>query len=246
MDLKIVVRELVEKGMTREKIIDNLKELGVSDAEKIYDDSLKEGKTTQPSQPSAPSVPASPPSTQSRQAKEKPGESEGVLGEVSLSELSKGKNLFASGEKREKSGENEEEKPSRSKTPEELVAEIKTAPSEGKKAEIKPEELVEDLSEKPKAKARSGEEEPKIVFPTIIEETQEGEKEVVGVKEEPVEEKKTGEEAVEAEAQLDKFAKAPPQSIEEKIDETIALLKALRELNKKILETDRKLLLRVK
>lgn len=47
-------------------------------------------------------------------------------------------------------------------------------------------------------------------------------------------------------AELEKVAAEMPGSSEEKLDDAIALLKALQEVNKKILETNREMLLRLK
>src|SRR3989344_2693674 len=61
MNLKLVVRELIDRGMSREQIVDNLKELGVGDAEGIYEQALSEGKAAKTqAQAPAPRAPFSP------------------------------------------------------------------------------------------------------------------------------------------------------------------------------------------
>ncbi|HIH20349.1 TPA: hypothetical protein HA244_03720 [Candidatus Micrarchaeota archaeon] len=241
MDLKIVVKELIDKGLSKDQIIESLKELGVADAEKIYAEA-----TTAPQSRKAPPVKAPEPAPKA----EKPPAG-GGMGEVSLSEIEgkEGKSLFG--------GEGQKPpKQNAPKTPEELVQELtdkgeekkRKAEEEGlampeveEEAGAKPEDLVEDVGDGKAAskKQRQDEEDqpPRIIFPSI--------------EEEPEESSGKGEEASlkfheDVEKKLAEIEGKPAITVEEKLDETIALLKALRELNKQILDTDRKLLLRAK
>ncbi len=193
MDLKLVIKQMLDKGLSREEIIGNLKELGVSDAEKLFDEAV-------PPQPvSKPQAPV--------QREEVPS----LAGRGLFKEIP------------------EEQPPARQRIPE--VAEEKMGkPLPARVAERKGdgEISISDLVEK-KGKSIFGEREP------------EKEREEESLFEKPL---------VEEEKEMPVITSSRggriPASAEEKIDEVIALLKALQVINQKILETDRRLLLREK
>ncbi len=183
MDLKIVIRQLLEKGLSREQVISNLQELGVSNAEKLFDEAVAQQK---PATPPAPKQQAQ--ETQAPQPRglfkqiEEPAEkayapsAEKDDGQVSISEVveTQGKSLFKPQQKQEKREE----------------------------AEISQVEIIREYEE-------PAEEKPRAAKPW---------------------EKET-------DANL---------TLDEKVDEALALLKALEAINEKILDTDRKILLRNK
>ncbi|MFH1056488.1 MAG: hypothetical protein V1717_01675 [Candidatus Micrarchaeota archaeon] len=190
MDLKLVIKQMLDKGLSREEIIGNLKELGVSDAEKLFDEAV-------PPQPvSKPQAPV--------QREEVPS----LAGRGLFKEIP------------------EEQPPARQRVPE--VAEEKPSPARVAERKGDGEISISDLVEK-KGKSIFGEREP------------EKEREEESLFEKPL---------VEEEREMPVITSSRggriPASAEEKIDEVIALLKALQVINQKILETDRRLLLREK
>ena len=234
MNLNLVVRELAGKGMNRGQIIDNLKELGVGDAESIYEKAMSE--TPAKPQPQSPQTQPRQPA-QSQQPQPSPAK---LLAPKREEELFEEVKPLQPQERRQQP-QNPQQRYSQQYE---------------RKPDRQPEGLMEEVAPK--------RQEPKILFPTIVQEGPEGEeKEVVGPKEEDREafeerrrfeesEKGAGggsgrQESIEQlEKQLGQFESLPQGSLEEKIDETIALLKALKALNQQILETDRKVLLRIK
>ncbi|MEM4255053.1 MAG: hypothetical protein QXR53_01855 [Candidatus Norongarragalinales archaeon] len=186
MDLKIVIRQLLDKGLTREQVITNLKELGVGDAEKLFDEAIATQKP--------PATQVSPAATPKPQG--------GLFKEIS---------------------EEKTQKP---------VAAAAASPQKRKgELEISVSDLVETQG---KSLFKEKEEKKELEEPQV--EIVREEKE-----EEPEEEK---EEKIEIPAAGAKASQ--PETLEEKIDEALALLKALENINQKILDTDRKLLLRSK
>ncbi len=204
MDLKIVIKQMLDKGLTREQVVSNLKELGVADADRLFDEATAGSKAqATPKQEPAPEEPKQQPQARglfkdvSSSEEEKPGEEKQepeqaqrkpVMkddGEISLSELMEtdGKGLFS---KREKARQPEAE------------SEEKKASAEEREEEEEPQEEKQETKSEP----------AKRVLLT---------------------------------AQLPADA-----SLDDKIDEAIALLKALEAINEKILDTDRKVLLRLK
>ena len=183
MDLKIVIRQLLEKGLSREQVISNLQELGVSDAEKLFDEAVAQQK---PAMPPAPKPQAQ--ETQTPQSRglfkqmEEPVEkvhapsAEKDDGQVSMSEVveTEGKSLFKPSQKQEQREEAER--------PEVEIIRQDEGQEKEKPRAIKPWEKETDAN----------------------------------------------------------------LTLEEKVDEALALLKALEAINEKILDTDRKILLRSK
>ena len=191
MDLKVVIKQMLDSGLSREQVVNNLKELGVSDAEKLFDEatagSLK--PTTLLSTPAAREEPSSsegrglfkkvdyPSKPEPRTKNAKTGEGET---EISISDLmgKGGKSIF----------------PARREAPK----------VEEKAEDADLESLQKELVEK--------------VAPAA------------------------------AESRVSRPVRnyAEPESLEGKVDETLALLKALEAINEKILDTDRRILLRLK
>lgn len=168
MDIKSIIREMLNSGMNEQQIKDNLKELGIEDADSVFADAVDQMK---PLSPSAPDVPK--PAVVQEQQKEQAQEKE----------------LFSTSPI--KSSE-----PQGGQTPGFSFTRVS---GEGEK-----EELVD--SERQEL-AASANELMKTVANTSV-------------------------------SDLD--------SVEQKLDQTIALLKALQDINQKILQSQRDVLLRLK
>ena len=182
MDLKIVIRQLLDKGLSREQVISNLQELGVSDAEKLFDEAVAQQK---------PAVaPAPKPQLQETQAPQSRG-------------------LF-------KQMEEPAEKPY-------------SPAGEKDDGQVSISEIMETQG-KSLFKPPSERQEKEIEMPQV---------EIVRQEEEPEEEKPAAAKQWEKET-------GGNLTLEEKVDEALALLKALESINEKILDTDRKILLRSK
>lgn len=119
------------------------------------------------------------------------------------------------------------------------------APKKEEAAPSEPKELFEEMKPEPSQKEAEPEQEekkeaegekPGFSFTTISGE---------GEKEETVGEK-LGEEQPDVMTGMPKTSLSDMDSVERKLDETIALLKALQDINKKILDTERNVLLRLK
>lgn len=194
MDLKVVIKQMLDSGLSREQVIDNLKELGVSDAERLFDEASGVKTTV---------VKEKAPEPKPVAVKEKP-----------VSFPSSGRSLFGSQPAREKPA-------------------VKTYPPSEKEVSLSSfDEKQQGLfSEEKPVK----EKEEKIEFETLNKE-----------EEEPEEDDSLNQlERTLAEKQAT-FDVGEPASLEEKLDATLALLKALQSINAKILDTDRRILLRLK
>lgn len=191
-DVKQIIKQMQEQGMTREEIKASLEELGFENADELSKTVLgEEEPAAKPSTPTAP--------TPSMEEEEAPP-----------------KELFEAFEK---------EKPAKPLKP------------------SKPAEAAEERG-KPAAKEEKEAREEELLFPSELKITsvsEEGEKEVsiqeMLAKALP-EETKGGGEALAGRLEVG--------SLKAKLDEAIALLKALQEINKKILEADREVLMRLK
>ncbi len=188
MDLKIVIRQLLEKGLSREQVISNLKELGVSDAEKLFEEAIAPQQKTTPLA-----------KTQAPEEKQQ--------------------GLFKQMEREaqpEKTG--------------------KSAPAQAKPFSKRKGELEINISDLVENQGKS------LFREEEVEASEEPRAEIAM---EEKAERKEEDESIEVKPKTEKSGR-PPESLEEKIDEALALLKALESINEKILDTDRKLLLRTK
>ncbi|MBI2445621.1 hypothetical protein HYV43_04500 [Candidatus Micrarchaeota archaeon] len=168
MDVKSIIREMLNSGMSEQQIKDNLRELGIEDADAVFADAVDRMK------PVSPSSPAPQPTT------------------PSVEESGEEKELFASEPARSSSSESESSKPGFSFT--------RVSESGEKEENVVAGRQSEDL-------AASATELMKTVSKTSL-------------------------------GDLD--------SVEQKLDQTIALLKALQDINQKILQSQRDVLLRLK
>lgn len=192
MDLKIVIKQMLDKGLTREQVVSNLKELGVADADRLFDEATGGSKTqAPPKQEPAAEEPKQQPQTR------------GLFKDVSASE-----------EEKPEPDAQPQRKPIMKEDGEISLSELMETDGKG---------LFSRSESKPKAEEKTAEEH----------------------EEEPAEEKE--ERKTEPAKRVSLSTQLPADaSLDDKIDEAIALLKALEAINEKILETDRKVLLRLK
>jgi len=296
MDLKLVIREMVKKGVSESEIIGNLKELGVQDAEKVFADALKDYKPPAPEpveapkpikpvsqpvaqQPAAPqktlSQPAAPAAMQAQQPEKKSGFQlfgQSVFGgaparlkqQPQQAQPVKQQSTSLFGPPQQKQlAKPVEQKPAlqpkaaikpeaEEEEDEELAAFVpKPAAPAPKPAQNVEEPEVEAISERPARKPIREALDEKPVFREFkavpSEETQEAR--VTKIDDYGVERELSVSDVVQkAEVPpgiMRKVAASSADELEERLDETIALLKALQDINKRILETDRQVLLRL-
>lgn len=197
MDVKEIVKKMLEKGMTREQVKNNLVELGFENADELIN-------STAPPQPQKPK-------SLETEAQEAPENfMEDVFDKKTGNEKTgagdeEGKNLF------------KEEPPS-----EELFG--------GAKPPAKEEPAKENELPEPEER-----EVPDLKITSISEGGEEKEVNIQSMLSE------AGVETSDAH-----FTKAQENAIKSKLDESIALLKALQDINKKILDTDKEVLMRLK
>lgn len=186
MDLKLVIQQMIRQGASEGDIIENLRELGVQDPEKVFAEAINR----------------SPPAQQPAR---------GGLKDVDFSKEqdAEAQGLF-------------------DLPPERPVAQKKAAaPAEEGKSS--------SLFGPPVREAREEAEKPDARMTSVGEGGAEKELSVADLMEKKAE----------AAPIMRKVAATSADEVEEKLDETIALLKALQEINKRILETDRQVLLRL-
>lgn len=267
MDLKIVIRQMLEKGLTREQVIENLKELGVSDAEKLFDEAVA-GQSSAAQKQGARSI-----QTQA-QDKSQTGESDFLENKSSSQPGRQGKGsvgLFkdvqpqSESESPAKTGREAERRPE--KTSEAQPQETRTRQkeegeisiselmeSDGKsiftKREEKPEAAEKPAKKNTEAPAGEREQQPEHEDPAAEdseENSEEGsEKDAVQADEER---ELSPAESTSLQLQKELFKKTltdTDANIDDKLNNILALLKALESINEKILDTDRRVLLRMK
>ncbi|MFH0835668.1 MAG: hypothetical protein V1834_00725 [Candidatus Micrarchaeota archaeon] len=191
-EIKQVIKNMLDKGMSREEVIDNLRELGFENAEQIFDKNAP--------------VQAKPVLKESRPVGLFGGSKEESSGE----DESEGTDLFG--------GVDEEEKEKAPELPQEE------------------EELLPDEEEAPKLDEDAG--------PLMTSIDVDGSEKQVDIRKRQTV-KTAADEGAALMTQMPETRLSDTDSVEAKLDETIALLKALQEINKRIVDSERKILLRL-
>ncbi|MFH1779760.1 MAG: hypothetical protein ABH803_01285 [Candidatus Micrarchaeota archaeon] len=215
MDLKVVVKQMLEKGTSPEAVRANLVELGVQDPDKIIQEVIASQKPV-----------------------EKKVESVVPQGKPGLTDLDKL-------EARKSEGILPVEEPPK---PVEKVEKKSASLFRTPVVERKPEKKIEEKSEKKviEEKPVLKKQEPIIEKPIVEKEVELSPITVTKISANGEKEVSLGDLINKKKDLMQSVSNVDYDELEEKLDETIALLKALKELNKDILETERKVLLRLK
>jgi len=168
MDVKSIIREMLKSGMTEQQIKDNLKELGIEDADAVFAEAVDQMKPMSPSGPAPKAAPSAAPQIEPEAGEEK--------------------ELFG------------------------------PTPSRGTESE-----------------------KPGFSFTRVSESGEREESVTGGAKSEGL-----ADSARDLMTAVSKTSLSDLDSVEQKLDQTIALLKALQDINQKILQSQRDVLLRLK